>query len=135
MRQRKLFRALLRRALVPAIGCWLGFGPAVTSTSFGETELECCCDGGSACLLFGCDCGGHGPATEGENADIRSAPCQTEDGAVSFFGRHLGLSLEDGALIAIQLTGQASCTDDSLPDFPFRNPDSPPPRYAHAHRA
>jgi hypothetical protein len=124
------------RQVLSLIAClWLGLGPIVASSSFWQADLECCCGGGSACLLFGCECSSHEAPGDGENGGVRSSPCQTDDATASFFGRHLGLVADELAPRTIQSTGQAAGVEDSLPEFPSSSPDSPPPRCADAHRA
>ena len=135
MKKTRLTRNRLRRVLVLIVCCWLGFGPFAASASFGEPDLECCCGGGSSCLLFGCECGGHEPPGDSENGEVRSAPCQTDDAAASFFGRHLGLALGELTSSTVEPTGRATCYNDALPDFPSCKPDSPPPRCTDALQA
>lgn len=135
MKEGSVIRIRLRRVVVLVTMIWIGLGPIVASSSFWQAGLECCCGGGSACLLFGCECGGHEPTGDGENGGIRSSPCQTEDATASFFSRHLGLTMDELGSRTIQPTGQTACGDDSLPEFPSSSPDSPPPRCADAHRA
>ena len=135
MKTARLTLNRLHRVLVLIVCCWLGLGPFAASATFSEPDLECCCGGGSACLLFGCECGGHEPPGDSENGDIRSAPCQTDDTAASFFGRHLGLALGEPTPSTVEPIGRAACDIDSLPDFPSCNPDSPPPRCTDAFQA
>lgn len=127
-----LSRDRIRQVLVLVTCLWIGLGPMFASTSFWEADLDCCCGGGSACLLFGCECGGHEPASDSESGDIRSSPCQTEGTAASFFGRYLGLALVEQDLSSIRPIGQAVLGDERLPEFPSRCPDLPPPRCADA---
>lgn len=135
MRESLVIRVRVRQLLALVIMIWIGPGPIVASGTFWQAGLECCCGGGSACLLFGCKCGSHEPTGDGENGGIRSSPCQTEDATASFFGRHLGLTMGELGPKIIQPTGQTDCGDDSLPEFPSSSPDSPPPRCGGAHRA
>ena len=63
----------LHQILAIMIGLWLGLSPVISAAPMWEREHDCCCGGGSACLLGGCDCGEHGARETDPCGGLKSA--------------------------------------------------------------
>lgn len=110
---------------------WLGIGPVLAASSLWESEPDCCCGTGSACLLGGCDCGDEARETS-PCGGLRSAEDFGGGATVLSFGLLLGLAAPEISENRVESVGQAPVDDWPLPGLLVRSLDPPPPRSASA---
>lgn len=125
-------RTWLRSALAALVCLWLVSGPLLAASSLREAESDCCCGSSSACMLGGCDCGGHESRESSPCGGLRSAQDLPGQATVLSFGLHLGLVAWDTAGGRIGSIGQALMADDPVPEPVAHNLELPPPRGASA---
>lgn len=115
--------------LAVLICLWLGIGPLLAVSSLWQTEAECCCGSGSACLLGGCDCGRPGKTGPGDCGGLRSADGANDDAVAISFARHAGLIPIDVSVVPVLPSGRIDEFGTNREDLPTRTPDPPPPRF------
>jgi len=125
-------RERLRPVLSVLVCSWLGIGPVLAASSLWESEPDCCCGSGDACLLGGCDCGNDDARESSPCGGLRSAEDFGGGSTILSFGLHLGLAAQEISENRVESVGQAQVDDWFLPDLPARSLDPPPPRSAAA---
>ena len=132
MRRGAVLRGRLHQIFAILVCVWLGLGPAASAAQLWKAEHDCCCGGGSVCLLGACDCGERSDRGTSPCGGLRSADDANSGVGTLSFVRDLGVGTGDGTGLFVECVGHSTRSEFTFVELASPAPEPPPPRSASA---